>query len=145
MVSREKMFEEAVERMERLGIKADDIERFKDRNRVVKVLVNHEKHSVWYDEMTPEEDEMIKKFEEADHVVYYLIQDEGLWPDGCKFPRYTMLYVDGYDEEYEMVKEDSIDACGAVPAYIINIDEPDCSEITEISFRNVGGMIINLS
>ena len=34
------------------------------------------------------------------NIVYYIIKDDGLWPDGCKFPRYTLLYVDSYIEDY---------------------------------------------
>jgi len=80
--------------------------------------------------------------QEKEDLVYYLIQDEGLWPDGCSFPRYTVLYVDKYKDEYEHIKK-YIQMCEIVPAYVINQEATECSEITEIGFRNVSGLIIN--
>ena len=74
-----------------------------------------------------------------------MIQDEGLWPDGCTFPRYTFLHVDEYVNDYQMVKDECIGRCGTVPAYVINLEEPECSELAEIKFMNVNGLIINAS
>lgn len=143
MTKREKMISEAIERMEMMGVDSGDIERFKENNRIVKVLVNHDAHTLCHDEMTAEEVKMIEEFEANNFVVYYLIQDEALWPDGERFQRYAMLYVDEYENDYEYVKEDAIQDCGTVPAYVVNTDCPDYSEHTEIGFRNVGGLLLN--
>ena len=141
------MWKEAVERLELMN--AHEQERnFVLNQRAVenKIVVNHEERSVRRTEITEKEIQMIKKFEkEYGYIVYYLIEDEGLWPDGCTFKRYTMPYVSTYEEEYEMDKEDAIELCGTCPAYIVNMEEPDCPEITEFKFQNVGGLIINAS
>ena len=68
-----------------------------------------------------------------------------MWPDGCTFHRYTMLYVDENEQEYDMVKEECIGRCGTIPAYVVNMEEPDCSELTEFSYEVVDGLLINLS
>lgn len=44
-----------------------------------------------------------------------------------------------------MDREDAIKRCGTCPAYIVNMEEPDCSEITEFVYQNIEGMIINAS
>jgi len=141
------MVGEAVERMELMG--TDYQERcsvLTQRTVEKKIVVNHEERSVRKVAITDEEIQMIRNFENKyGYIVYYLIEDEGLWPDGCTFKRYTMPYVSPNDEEYEMYKEDSIKRCGTCPAYVVNMEEPDCSEITEFAFQNVGGLIINAS
>lgn len=146
-LKRDNMYYEAVDRMELMG--AD----YKDRwmvlmNRAVecKVVVNHEELSVKRVEIDDAELKMIRNFEKQfNFIVYYMIQDEGKWPDGCTFKRITLLFVDEHEEEYEMVREDCIKNCGTIPAYVINLDEPECSEITEMVFRNVEGLLINAS
>lgn len=55
------------------------------------------------------------------------------------------LYVDKYEEEYGMIKEDCIRNCKTVPAYVINMEDSGCNEHTEIGFQNVDGMIINVT
>lgn len=68
-----------------------------------------------------------------------------MWPDGCKFPRYTLLYVNSYIKDYKMVKEDCILKPGTVLAYVINVEEPGCPEYGEILFKNVKGLLANMS
>lgn len=53
--------------------------------------------------------------------------------------------IEANEEEYEMDREDAIKRCGTCPAYIVNMEEPDCSEITEFVYQNIEGMIINAS
>ena len=77
-------------------------------------------------------------------MVYYVIKDEGLWPDGCSFPRYTVLYVNKHKEEYEGIKE-YIQKYKILPAYVINQEASECSEMTEIGFRNVSGILMNVT
>ena len=139
------MYQEAKERMEFLQVSIDDIERFFVDKEVTKVVVDHENMRVGKQTLTEEEKEVIRQLEEErDYLVYYLIQDEGMWPDGCRFPRYTALHVDKYKDEYKDKKK-YIQMWEIVPAYVINQEEPECSESTEIGFRNVGGLIINVT
>lgn len=145
-LKRNNMFHEADERLEFMKVADRDRQVFLSKRELIKVFVDHEAHSVRRDEITEEEIQLIRKLEaEKDIIVYYMIQDEGLWPDGCTFPRYTFLHVDKYVEDYQMVKEECIGRCGTVPAYVINLEEPDYSELAEICFMNVGGLIINAS
>lgn len=145
-LKRDNMFYEAADRLELMKAAKDDWRGLLFGREVTKVYVNHEEHSVRRDELTDDEMQMIRKLEtERNIIIYYMIQDEGQWPDGCTFPRYTFLYVDEYVNDYQMVKEECIVRCGTVPAYVMNLDEPDCSELAEIKFMNVGGLIINVS
>lgn len=141
------MVGEAVERMEIMAIDHQERCSILTQRRVErKIVVDHEERSVRKVAITDEELQMIKEFEEKyGYFVYYLIEDEGVWPDGCTFIRYTLPYVSTNEEEYEMDKEDAIKRCGTCPAYVVNMEDPDCSEITEFVFQNVGGLIINAS
>ena len=152
MISKEElkldtMWFEAVDRLELM--EADYKDRWiilMNRGLDIKVVVNHKDKSVRRVDITDDELKMIKEFENKyGYIVYYLIEDEGVWPDGCTFKRYTMPYVSPNEEEYEMDKEDAIKGCGTCPAYVVNMEDLDCSEITEFMFHNVGGMIINAS
>lgn len=144
---KDRMKVEALERLELLG--ASSICRMKilDDWKLTKCVVDFENETVNdQKEITEEELALIRKFEERyEGAVYYVIQDEGMWPDGCKFPRYTFLYVTKYENDWKMDKEECIKRCKTIPAYVINMEEPDCSEITEISYELVEGTIINLS
>ena len=44
-----------------------------------------------------------------------------------------------------MVKEDCILKPGTVLAYVINVEEPGCPEYGEILFKNVKGLLANMS
>jgi len=152
MVSAEDLKKDAMwyEAVDRLGImKAHYQDRWMllmNRGLDVKVVVNHQEKSVRRVEITEEELQMIKKIEaEHDFIVYYLIEDEGMWPDGCTFKRYTMPYVDKNEEGYELDREESIKGCKTCPAYVVNMEDLDCSELTEFAYLTVGGLIINAS
>ena len=139
------MYREAKERMELLQVTSDDIDSFFMDREITKIVVDHENMRICKQALTDEEKDVIRHLEqEKEYLVYYLIQDEGLWPDGCSFPRYTVLYVDKYKDEYKNIKE-YIQMCEIVPAYVINQEEPECSECAEIGFRNVSGLIINIT
>lgn len=139
------MYQEAKERMGLLGVSAKDVDRFFQDQEMTKIIVDHENMKIGKQALTMEEQEMIRQLEEEmEFLVYYLIQDEGLWPDGCSFPRYTLLYVSQYQDGYGETKE-CMQRCGAVPAYVINQEDPECSEVTEIGFRNISGLIINVT
>lgn len=140
------MYLEAIKRLKLLGIDERHLSLFMINREFIKTSVNHSEGIVRYAEITKEEKQMVQKWErEKNSIVYYMIQDEGAWPDGCKFSRYTLLYVNSYVKDYKMVKEDCIVKFGTVPAYVINMEEPDYSEYGEILFKNVNGLLINLS
>ena len=146
-IKKDFMVIEAVERLNLMGAHYMETSKILfERQAELKIVVNHEEKSIRRKKITDEEREMIDKIEEEyDFFVYYLIEDEGLWPDGCTFPRYTFLHVDEYVDDYQMVKDECIGRCGTVPAYVINLEEPECSELAEIKFMNVNGLIINAS
>lgn len=144
---KDKMKLEALERLELLN--ASPLSRAKILNdwNLTKNVVDSVQMTVnEYGVITDEEEAMIRNFEkEYDVAVYYVIQDEGIWPDGCTFPRYTLLYIGQNEEEWDMDKEECIIRCKTLPAYVVNMDVPDCSEITEIGYQVVGGTIINVT
>ena len=145
-LKRDNMFYEAGDRLKLMKVAKCDRQELLLGREITKVFVNHEAHSVRRDEITDEEMQLIRNLEaEKNIIVYYMIQDEGLWPDGCTFPRYTFLHVDEYVNDYQMVKDECIGRCGTVPAYVMNLEEPECSELAEIKFMNVNGLIINAS
>ena len=139
------MQKEALERMHLLGVSEDAIELFKN-GKLKKVNVDHNSGAIRHCEPTAEELQMVKEIEDKyDQLTYYLIQDEGIWPDGCRFPRYTLVTVDTYVTDYEYIKDDCIGACKTLPAYIVNMEDPDCSEISEFGYHMVGGTLINIT
>lgn len=146
-LKKDTMYFEAVDRLELM--KANPQDRWlilMNRELEFKIVVNHEERSVRRNELTEDELQMIKKFESEYKVIcYYLIQDEGIWSDGCTFPRYTLLYVGENTDEYEKIREECIKHCGIVPAYVVNMEDLDCSEFGEIKFENVAGNLINVS
>lgn len=140
------IYKEAIERMELLGINNEHRRLFTTNKKFIKTAVDHDKKIIRKMEATYEETQMVQKWEkENNSIVYYLIQDNGLWPDGCTFLRYTLLYVDACTKDYKMVKEDCILKYGTVPAYIINIEDSRYSEYGEILFMNVNGFLANIS
>jgi len=146
-IHNDKMQQEALERLELLN--ASYLSRVKILNdwQLTKCVVDWDNHTSNDDaELTDEELKMIRDFEEKyEYAVYYVIQDEGVWPDGCTFPRYSLLYVSTYEGDWEFDKDECIKRCGTVPAYVINMEEPDCSEITEIQYGTEEGKISNYS
>ena len=106
-VNRNDMVKEAAERLRLMKVSKDDVELFLSENTIQKVHVNFEDEIIIKERITDEELQMIHQIEEEkDVIIYYMIQDEGIWPDGCTFPRYTFLHVDKYIDDYKMVKEE---------------------------------------
>ena len=146
-MNRSKMFSEAVERMKLMNVNSCDWQTMEQNKEIhFKIVVNHREKSVRRKEITEEDQQLITRIEaKYNLIIYYFIQDEGIWPDGCSFPRYTCLYVSNNVDEYEMLRDECILHCGTVPAYIVNMEDMDCSEFAEIAFYNVGGCLINIS
>lgn len=142
----EKMHIEALKRLELLEASAYIRVKFLDGKKLTKSDVDVDNCAVYDRELTDDEIKMVHDFEQSySTLVYYVIKDTALWPDGCKFMRYTFLYVSSNEEEWELDKEESIQRCGTVPAYVINMEDQSCSEITEFAYANVSGMLINVS
>lgn len=146
-LKKDEMWFEAVDRLEMMGAKSTDCWMvLMNRGLDLKIVVDHKARTISRQEITDEELKMVKEVEQKFPIIcYYLIEDEMDWPDGSSFKRYTLFYVDEHSEEYEMVHKECIECCGTIPAYVINVDVPECSEITEVAFRNVEGNLINAS
>lgn len=143
----EKIKMEALERLKILETTPIAIEKFQKDRGLTKCIVDH-KNKTLNDETKFTEDELklVREIEEKyDIIVYYVIQDEGMWPEGGTFPRYTLLYVSKCEEEWEMDKEDCMKGYKTVPAYVVNREEPDYSEFAECAYKVVRGKIINLT
>lgn len=141
------MYQESEKRLELMGISLEERQNFlQNRSISFKIRANHEEKWIRREEVTEEERQWIKEMEEKyNFLCYYAILDEGMWPDGCTFPRFTLLYVGEDSGSYRMVKEDCIKKYETIPAYIINLEDRSCSEFAEICFRNIRGNLINIS
>ncbi|MGN0438501.1 MAG: hypothetical protein ACI4F4_08275 [Lachnospiraceae bacterium] len=151
MLSKEELLKddmhfEAMERLKLLQVSLPH-RNFYFINRIcVKAIVDHQEKKITVEEPSEKELKMIKEMEKQKQImIYYMIQDEGLWPDGATFPRYTFLHVDSFKEEYEYVKEECIVNCHTVPAYVVNMEEPDNPELTEVLIGNIDGVLIQTS
>ena len=134
---------EAVERMDLIGISESDIVHF-SLGKLTKVVV--ENGTIVRDELSQDEQEMIEKIEKKyDVIVYYVIKDLGVWPDGKMFDRYTLAFVDTYEGDYDFVKNDCIKTTKTLSAYIVNVEEPRCSGVEEFRFKVLAGCMINAS
>lgn len=140
-----KMKEEAGNWMRAMRVKEEVISDFCQEDKLHKVYVNHDEQSIMEEELSRGELRKIKEVEERYNVlVYYVIRDEAMWQDGTVFSRYTYLYITSYEEDWEMYRN-GIKETKCIPAYVQNADEPACSELTEISFRCIKGVLINAS
>ena len=143
---KKEMFDEALRRLELLGVDEDSIDDFRESKVPPKSYADIDTMRVRRSELTQKELGYIEEFENKfNMLVYYVIQDTGFWPDGYPFDRYSLAYVSEFKDEWEMERQDSIVMCKAIPAYIINEEEPSCSEITEFGYQNVSGLLVNLT
>ena len=99
------MVGEAVERLNLMGAHYMETSKILfERQAELKIVVNHEEKSIRRKKITDEEREMIDKIEEEyGFFVYYLIEDEGVWPDGCTFKRYTLPYVSRCNQKLKSI------------------------------------------
>ena len=146
MTKKEKMIAEAVKRLELMDVEEEDIKLYKENQEIPCYFVNHEERKIGKTSLTKEQKKIIEEVErDRKEIVYYAIIDNGIWPDGAEFERWSFLTVSGYENDWVIQKENSITKFGCVPAYIYNCEEPDCSEEAEMPFRNMNGIIINIS
>lgn len=125
MVSREEKKTEALRRMQKMGYWGQAREAFRKRNAV---FVNEPPWGAVYDP-EPELAEKIKKFEEENNALVYMVV-RAFTAFGVMD---SLLYVSDYKEEWEMDDEDIDNKI--VMTYTINNDMPDCSEFGSIGFR----------
>lgn len=143
--TKEMMKAEAVCRMELLNLGKESVEMF-ENGILSKTYTNHEEKRVYREEVTEGERKMIARIEEEKNIlIYYVIKDEGLWPDGCSFTRYSFPYVDADENEYELVRRDCIGKYQTLPCYVVNMEDDTCSGKEEILYHVVGGKLINIS
>lgn len=146
LLLKEKMKQEALKRLELLNASATSRERLLNNWQITKCLVDFNNKTLKDKELTDEERQYITDFENRyQGIVYYVIQDEGMWPDGSIFERYTLLYVSKYENEWQMEKEGCIKKYKTVPAYVINKEEFKYSELAEIGYAEVAGYIMNVT
>ena len=120
---REKQVEEAVLRMDLMGIHEDVIIMFQKSGDVT--LSENGKYYPLDDQLK----EDIRRFEqEHESTVFLVVRMNTVYGQLD-----SLLFVGKYDEEWEMSREDLED--GYALSYTINRDYPDCSEMGSISFR----------
>lgn len=142
---KEFMIAEAMRRMELLNLGEESMEMFRE-GLLPKTYTNHEEKRVYREELTVGERAMIEQIERENNIlIYYVIKDEGIWPDGCPFTRYSLPYVSINEQEYDMICRDCIGTYQTLPCYVVNMEEPACSGKEEIVYHVVGGKLINIS
>ena len=120
---RERQKEEAVLRMDLMGIHEDIIIEFQKSDDVS--LSENGKYYPLDDQLK----EDVRRFEqEHDATVFLVVRMSSVYGTLD-----SLLFVGKYDEEWELSQEDLED--GYAMSYTINRDYPDCSEMGSISFR----------
>lgn len=131
-MEREVMKEEAVKRMEKLGLHYNVIRDFSKKN---SVLNKSEEYGALY-WLTEEEKKMVEEVEkEYNIMVYHVIHHNAEFGE-C----YCMLYVSRYEDEWE--SENVLLNDNIVYAYVYNKDIEDFSEFGTIGIKpRFGGLI----
>ena len=131
--------QEAVFRMQQLGIMPECIEAFENGK-----LWESETNSIpgaMY-ELDGKEKALVRKFEqEYNALVYHVIHTLcNIRNDNHEM--YSMLYVSNYPEEWEMDREMLKD--NIAYAYVYNATDPDLSEIGSIAIQPVNGGLVRI-
>ena len=135
-ISREEKKAEAIKRMKKLRYWSQAKEAFRRSN---KVFVTEPPMGAVYDP-EPELAERIKKFEEENNALVYLVVRA--FTNFGKMD--SLLFVSDYPEEWDMDNEDLND--WIVMSYTINYDMPDCSEFGSIGVRpTIAGGLLRVS
>lgn len=123
-----KQKEEALKRMEMLGLMENPIREFKEEG-----IVNLSEGPGLLYWLNDEEQEMVRQFEkERESLVYHVIKTHttiGLM--------YSLLNVCKYEVDWEYERERIEDSCPL--AYVINVDIPDFSEYGGIEVKKING------
>lgn len=131
-MDREKMKQEAIERMKMLGIIDDAIKQFEEDDTVMR---SENPLGALY-ELSDEEREIAQRFESEYGALVYLAVS-------CNTEigrMVSFLYVPKEEEEWEIDRADMAD--NAVITYTYNFGDPDCSEIGSIDIAPKNGGIV---
>lgn len=131
-MDREKMKQEAIERMKLLGIIDDAIKQFEEDDTVMR---SENPLGALY-ELNDEEKEIAKRFERKyDALVYLAVScNTGIGR------MISYLYVPNEEEEWKLDRADITD--NSAITYTYNFDDPDCSEIGAIGIEPRNGGIV---
>lgn len=131
-MDREKMKQEAIERMKMLGIIDDAIKQFEEDD----IVMRSENPLGALFELSDEEKEIARRFERKYNTLVYLAVS-------CNTGIGRMisyLYIPQEKEEWELDRDD-IEGNTAI-TYTYNFGDPDCSEIGAIGIESRNGGII---
>ena len=131
-VSREIKKEEAIKRMRAMHIIPDAIKQFKNDD-VVMVSEPPLGGLYW---LNNEEKEMVRKFEEENGALVYLVVRS--FTNIGKMD--NIFYVSKYKKEWAMDRDDIAENLALV--YVVNYDMPDCSEFGTIRWCGIGGGVL---
>lgn len=124
--------EEALERMKMLKLYPKVISEFEEEN---KINYSDKAMLFWANQ---EMKQMIKEWEkETGNLVYHAIYNN------FEFGRcLSLFYVSKYEEEWDMDRNDINEGYPFV--YVMNLDNPDCSEYGSIGIKKVAGGILRV-
>ena len=128
---KEKMKQEAVERMEMLGISPTAIKIFEEDGEVGLSV----SPAFPICEITPEYKKLIDKWEEKTGSMAY----HAIYNGADVGALLSILFVSSDEEEWELDKRDM--EAGCPMAYVFNLDIPEFSEYGSISVKNVDGIL----
>ena len=124
---------EALKRMRKLGLSPDVIERFRDKNLIVKSEGNGEVSS-----LSEKEEKMVREWEEeTGHLVFYVMHNDSDYGEML-----SLLYVSKYEEDWDV--ENGLIENGGAFAYVMNLDYEVSSEFGSVYFENVNGVLNRL-
>lgn len=133
MISKEEMKNEAIKRLEMMGIHGETIRQFKEENLVSYSITGF---NYWFSDQYKK---IIEKFEEEQNcLVYY-----GILNKTNLEPTLSLFYVPNYDDDFNYRKEWLIDRhdiseCECL-VYVHNLENEHFSEIGYIKFRPLHG------
>lgn len=128
---REQQKELAIELMDKLDIYKPYIKAFKDNG----TITLYEQYGGYYIEETDELYKDIKGFEEREGCLVYAVTHEYTGFGEC----YDYLIVPKYKEDWEDLICYSDRTKHVIFAYVVNKDEPYCSEYGDITINQFGG------
>lgn len=131
-VSREEKFQEAINRLQKLGIIDDAIVQFIEDGTVM--CAEPPLGGLYI--LNEEQERIVADFEKEHNALVYLAVKSRTSIGHMD----SFLYVSDYKDEWEYDRADIED--GVVMTYTYNYDAPDCSEIGSIGFRSFGGGIL---
>lgn len=128
---KEKMKQEAIERMEMLGISPTAIKIFEEDGEVGLSV----SPAFPICEITPEYKKLIDKWEEKTGSMAY----HAIYNGAAVGALLSILFVSSDEEEWELDKRDM--EAGYPMGYVFNLDIPEFSEYGSISVKNVDGIL----